>query len=121
MEKMGLNYFSNFYKNKKVLITGASGFKGSWLALTLNYFGANVLGYCLKPATEPSMYKELKIDKKIKNVYADILNTKKLEQVFNEFKPEIIFHLAAQPLVRLSYSEPLLTYQTNVIGTLNVF
>ncbi len=117
---MALKDFEDFYKNKNVLVTGASGFKGSWLTLCLSHFGANVLGYSLEPNTSPSMYLELSIDKKIKNVYGDILDTKKLETTFEKFKPEIVFHLAAQPLVRLSYSEPLLTYQTNVIGTLNV-
>lgn len=110
----------NCYKNKKILLTGASGFKGSWLALWLNSLGANVLGYSLEPNTTPSMSKELKIESKIKNVFGDIRDREKLEKIFNEFQPEVVFHLAAQPLVRLSYSEPLNTYETNVIGTLNV-
>lgn len=110
----------DIYKNKKVLITGASGFKGSWLALWLKSLGAEVLGYSLEPNTNPSMFEELKIAEKIKNVFGDIRDREKLEKIFNEFKPEIIFHLAAQPLVRLSYLEPVNTYETNVIGTLNV-
>lgn len=112
--------FNNIYKNKKVFLTGHTGFKGSWLSLWLKSLGAEVLGYSLEPATEPSMFKELNIDKEIKSVFGNILDTSKLEKTMNAFQPDIIFHLAAQPLVRLSYFEPVLTYQTNVIGTLNV-
>lgn len=112
--------FNNIYKNKKVFLTGHTGFKGSWLSLWLKSLGAEVLGYSLEPATEPSMFNELKIDKEIKSVFGNILDTTKLENTMNAFQPDIIFHLAAQPLVRLSYFEPVLTYQTNVIGTLNV-
>lgn len=113
--------FNNIYKGKKVFLTGHTGFKGSWLALWLTELGANVCGYSLAPNTEPSMYKELDIENKIfKSVIGNILDVEKLEQAINDFQPEIIFHLAAQPLVRLSYQEPVLTYQTNVIGTLNI-
>lgn len=113
--------FSNAYKDKKVFLTGHTGFKGSWLALWLTKLGAKVCGYSLEPNTTPSMFNELNISEKIeKSVFGNILDTQKLEKTINEFQPEIIFHLAAQPLVRLSYSEPVLTYQTNVIGTLNV-
>lgn len=117
---MGKMDLASFYKNKKVLVTGASGFKGSWLCLCLKSFGATVMGYSLETNTEPSMFKELNIENKIENVYANILDENKLSEAFQNFKPEIVFHLAAQPLVRLSYSEPLSTYKTNVIGTLNV-
>ena len=113
--------FNNIYKNKKVFLTGCSGFKGSWLSLWLKHLGAEVCGYSLDVQTNPSMFKELNIDKIIdKYVFGDILDTEKLEKSINNFEPEIIFHLAAQPLVRLSYSQPKLTYETNVIGTLNV-
>lgn len=112
--------FENIYKNRKVLITGASGFKGSWLSLWLMTLGADVLGYSLEPDTKPSMFRVLKLDKKIKTVYGNILDKDKLQKTFKDFAPEIVFHLAAQPLVRLSYFEPVLTYETNVIGTLNV-
>lgn len=109
------------YKGKRVLLTGHTGFKGSWLALWLKRLGAQVCGYSLAPNTNPSMFTELAIGNQLaKSVIADILNPQTLEQVFKEFQPEIVFHLAAQPLVRLSYAEPVLTYQTNVIGTLNV-
>lgn len=112
--------FNNIYKNKRVLITGHSGFKGSWLTLWLKSLGANILGYSLEPDTNPSMFKELKIHNDCQNVFANILDEKELNKTFEEFQPEIVFHLAAQPLVRLSYSKPKLTYETNIIGTLNV-
>lgn len=113
--------FNNIYKGRKVFLTGHTGFKGSWLALWLTMLGADVCGYSLKPNTQPAMFKELDIENRIyKSVIGDILDTEKLENTIIDFKPDIIFHLAAQPLVRLSYKEPLLTYQTNVIGTLNV-
>ena len=113
--------FNNIYKNKKVFLTGHTGFKGSWLALWLMRLGAEVCGYSLSPNTKPSMFQKLDIGNKIsKSIIGDILDSEKLEKAISDFQPEIMFHLAAQPLVRLSYSEPLLTYQTNVIGTLNV-
>ena len=113
--------FNNIYQGKKVFLTGHTGFKGSWLALWLASLGADVCGYSLEPNTNPSMFKELNIQSRIsKSVIGNILDNGKLEKTILDFKPDIIFHLAAQPLVRLSYSEPLLTYQTNVIGTLNV-
>lgn len=108
------------YKGKKVFLTGHSGFKGSWLTLWLNSLGAEVLGYSLEPNTEPSMYNVLDLGSKCKSVFGNILDKDKLEKTMVDFNPDIVFHLAAQPLVRLSYSEPLNTYQTNVIGTLNV-
>lgn len=113
--------FDNIYKNKKVFLTGHTGFKGSWLALWLNQLGAKVCGYSLAPNTVPSMFNVLGIENKIeKSVIGDILDNITLEKTMSEFEPDIVFHLAAQPLVRLSYSEPVLTYKTNVIGTLNV-
>lgn len=110
----------DIYKGKKVFLTGHTGFKGSWLALWLKYLGATVLGYSLEPNTNPSMFNELKIDAQIQSVFGNILNREMLEQTMYDFQPDIVFHLAAQPLVRLSYSEPVNTYETNVIGTLNV-
>ncbi len=112
--------FNNIYQNKKVFLTGHTGFKGSWLALWLKSLGADVLGYALEPNTKPSMYEELKIGEKINSVFGNILDREKLEKTMLDFQPDIIFHLAAQPLVRLSYSEPIMTYETNVIGSLNV-
>ncbi len=113
--------YNNIYRNKKVFITGHTGFKGSWLSIWLQTLGTKVCGYSLKPNTSPSMYRELDIENKIeKSIIGNILDYEKLEDSINDFQPEIIFHLAAQPIVRLSYKEPKLTYETNVIGTLNV-
>lgn len=110
----------DIYKGKRIFLTGHSGFKGAWLTFWLHSLGAEVLGYSLEPNTEPSLYKVLSLESKCKSVFANILDKEKLEKTIADFNPDIVFHLAAQPLVRLSYSEPLLTYQTNVIGTLNV-
>ena len=113
--------FNNIYQGKRVFLMGHTGFKGSWLALWLTKLGAEVCGYSLAPNTEPSMFKELSIENRIaKSVIGDILDDAALEKTMQDFQPEIVFHLAAQPLVRLSYAEPVLTYKTNVIGTLNV-
>ena len=113
--------FNSIYKDKRVFITGHTGFKGSWLSLWLTSLGAKVCGYSLLPETTPSMFEELGIQNRIeKSVIGDILDEEFLTRTVEDFRPEIVFHLAAQPLVRLSYSEPVLTYKTNVIGTLNV-
>ena len=113
--------FNNIYKNKKIFLTGHTGFKGSWLSLWLTSLGAEVCGYSLKPNTQPSMFTSLDIEHKIsKSVIGDITDANELEKVMLEFQPDIVFHLAAQPIVRLSYHEPVLTYMTNVIGTLHV-
>ena len=108
------------YKNKKILVTGHTGFKGCWLSLWLKKLGADVLGYALAPNTEPSMFEALTLENQIKSKIGDITDLNNLQKIFDEFKPDIVFHLAAQPLVRLSYTEPIKTYKTNVIGTLNV-
>ena len=113
--------FNNVYKDKKVFLTGYTGFKGSWLALWLTSLGADVCGYSLAPNTKPSMFEELDIEHKItKSVIGNILDFDNLAKTINEFQPDFVFHLAAQPIVRLSYSEPIMTYETNVIGSLNV-
>ena len=110
----------NCYKNLKVLITGHTGFKGSWLTLWLNELGAEVIGYSLPPNTEPALFDAINLKKKCINYFGDIRNLENLNNIFQKHKPDIVFHLAAQPLVRLSYIEPVKTYETNVIGTLNV-
>lgn len=112
--------FNDFYKNKKILITGHTGFKGGWLSLWLSVMGAKVLGFSLKPSTNPSLYEVLNLKSSMESVYGDIRDKEHLQKVFEKFKPEIVFHLAAQPLVRLSYFNPVTTYETNVLGTLNV-
>lgn len=109
-----------FYKGKKVLITGHTGFKGSWLCQILLKAGAEVTGYSLEPPTEPSLFDEAGIAARINNVIGDIRDREKLMEVFREVQPEIVFHLAAQPLVRESYKDPVLTYETNVMGTVNI-
>lgn len=112
--------FDQFYFNKKILITGITGFKGSWLAMWLHELGAHVTGYALKPETSPALFDILDIGNICPTIFEDIRNSKSLHDAIMHTSPEIIFHLAAQPLVRLSYSKPVLTYETNVIGTLNV-
>lgn len=109
-----------FYEGKKVLVTGHTGFKGSWLCRILSLFGAEVTGYSLEPPTKPSLFKLTEAEKDITSVIGDIRDYKKLKAVFDEKKPEIVFHLAAQPIVRESYRNPLETYETNVMGTANI-
>jgi len=109
-----------FFKNKRVLITGDTGFKGSWLALWLNELGANVCGYALPPEGEYAHFKLLNLGNEITHIDGNILDVKKLDKIFQDFQPEIVFHLAAQSLVRLSYDEPKLTFETNVVGSVNV-
>ena len=111
--------FSGIYKNKTVLVTGHTGFKGSWLVYWLSQMGAKVIGYSLEAPTNPNHIELLNLD--IVSIIGDIRDLDKLNQVFSEYKPDIVFHLAAQPLVRLSYENPIETYETNVIGTLKVF
>lgn len=108
------------YKDKKIFVTGHTGFKGGWLCLWLKLLGANVLGYSLEPNTQPALFNIISLDKLIKSVFGNILDREKLEKTMMDFNPDMVFHLAAQPLVRLSYVEPVMTYETNVIGTLNV-
>ena len=111
--------FSGIYKDKTVLVTGHTGFKGSWLCFWLKQMGAKVIGYSLEAPTNPNHIELLNLD--IVSIIGDIRDLDKLNQVFNEYKPDIVFHLAAQPLVRLSYENPIETYETNVMGTLKVF
>lgn len=118
MENMGVDL--SFYKNKKVLVTGHTGFKGTWLCKILNNFGAVVIGYSLNPSTEPNLFKLTGIEKNIISIIGDIRDFNKLKDVFETYEPEIIFHLAAQPIVIESYKNPLYTYETNVMGTVNI-
>ena len=111
----------NFWKNKKVFITGHTGFKGSWLSLFLNYLGADVTGYSLEPNTKPSLFDLAKIKNVIKkSIIADVRDYKKLKSELDKSKATIVFHLAAQPLVRLSYIHPKDTFDVNFTGSLNI-
>ena len=100
----------DFYKNKKVFVTGHTGFKGSWLCKILTMAGADVTGYALEPPTEPSLFKLADIGSGIKSVIGDIRDFDRLKAVFDEANPEIVLHLAAQPIVRASYEQPAYTY-----------
>lgn len=117
---MQLEELKKFFDKKKILITGHTGFKGAWLCQIMLNWGAQVSGYALKPNTKPSLFDALNLAKKIENNFADIRDLGKLNKVVKEFKPDIIFHLAAQPIVRDSYNNPVYTYDTNVMGTVNV-
>ena len=112
--------FNNTYRDKTVLITGHTGFKGSWLSIWLHELGAKVVGYALDPYTERDNFVLSGIGEKIIDIRSDVRNITRLKEVFDEYKPEFVFHMAAQPLVRLSYLEPVQTYETNVMGTINV-
>ncbi len=109
-----------FWKGKKVFITGHTGFKGSWLCMLLNYLEADVIGYSLDPPTIPSLFKEAKIDQIINHNIGDIRDLDRLKEVLFRSNPDILIHMAAQPLVRESYRDPVTTYQTNVLGTVNL-
>ena len=100
---------TNFWKNKNVFVTGHTGFKGSWLSIWLEYMGANVTGYSLKPKSSSCLFYKSDIGNKITSIYGDILNYKKLFKSIDHAKPEIFFHLAAQPLVSIGYKNPLKT------------
>lgn len=111
----------NFWKNKKVFITGHTGFKGSWLCLLLNTFGAKVSGYALSPPTDPSLFALCKIDQLVQSEIADIRDEISLTNAMLRAQPEIVIHMAAQSLVRISYNKPVDTYAINVMGTVNLF
>lgn len=116
----GLFNMKEFYKNKKVLITGHTGFKGSWLSEILVNWGSDVSGFSLEAPTEPNLFTLLDLDSKMDSHIGDIRDLESLKNLFKEIKPEIVMHLAAQPLVRESYENPVYTYQTNVMGTVNI-
>lgn len=113
--------FNNFYKGKRVLVTGHTGFKGSWLCIWLHELGAEVIGVAKDPFTNRDNFVLSGIGNKIKaDIRADIRDGERMKEIFAEYQPEIVFHLAAQPLVRLSYDIPVDTYETNVMGTINI-
>ncbi len=112
--------FSDFYKNKKILITGNTGFKGSWLSIWLHSLGAELHGLSKDIPSEPSMYQQCKLDKIIKTNFFDIQDTSKVNNLISNLEPDIIFHMAAQAIVSRSYSDPIDTLKTNAIGTANI-
>jgi len=109
-----------FWKNKRVFVTGHTGFKGSWLCLMLSYLGAKVTGYALKPPTKPNLFELCSIDNLITSVIDDVRNGRELKKSMLKAAPDVVIHMAAQPLVRASYKDPVETYTTNVIGTVNL-
>jgi len=110
----------NFWRGKRVLVTGHTGFKGSWLAFLLRYFGASVFGYALRPSTSPSLFRLLRLDELIESQFGDVRDRAGVESAMRAIDPEIVFHLASQPLVRESLSDPVTTFETNVIGLVYV-
>ena len=110
----------DFYKDKRVFLTGHTGFKGSWMCKMFTNAGAIVTGYSLEAPTDPSLFKIADIESDIKSVIGDIRDMVALKKAFDETQPEIVFHLAAQPIVRNSYENPAYTYETNVMGTVNI-
>jgi CDP-glucose 4,6-dehydratase len=110
----------NFWKSRRVFLTGHTGFKGSWLSLWLVSMGAEVCGYGLAPTTEPSLYNALALDSDLRSTIADIRDLPSLERAMQAFAPEIVIHMAAQPLVRYSYEHPVETYEVNVVGTVHL-
>lgn len=109
-----------FWHGKKVFLTGHTGFKGGWLSLWLQSLGANCVGFSLEPSTQPNLFDSTQVSKNMKSIIGDIRNFEFLQKELKKCQPEIIIHMAAQPLVNLSYQEPLITYSTNMIGTINL-
>lgn len=108
------------YRGRRVLVTGHTGFKGSWMTAWLSMLGAEVLGYSLEPNTEPSLFKSVDVEGLCQHVVGDVRNLDNLKSIISEFQPDYVFHLAAQALVRFSYDEPIDTIQTNVLGVANI-
>lgn len=118
---MNVDIFNGAFKGKRVLVTGHTGFKGSWLSIWLHELGAEVIGVGFDPYSEKDNYVLSSIGNKIKaDIRADIRDGQKMKEIFADYQPEIVFHLAAQPLVRLSYEIPVETYETNVMGSINI-
>lgn len=120
MKQLFNNSFKNVFHGKKILITGHTGFKGSWLSIWLKELGATVIGYSLDPKNKKDNFNLTNLQNDIIDVRGDIRDYNKLNKLFKEYKPEIVFHLAAQPLVKYSYEHPKDTYDINVMGTMNI-
>ncbi len=110
----------HFFSGKTVLITGHNGFKGSWLTKVLNNFGSNVIGYSLSPPTDPNLYSLLDLESQIVSINADVRDLSALKKTVVDYRPQVVIHMAAQPLVSVGYSNPVMTYETNVMGTVNI-
>ncbi len=121
MERLNGNVNPAFWKNKKVFLTGHTGFKGSWLSLWLQHLGAELKGYALEPYTTPNLFTEAGVAEGMQSQIGDIRNLEAMSKSMTSFKPDILIHMAAQPLVRQSYKDPVETYSTNVMGTVNVY
>lgn len=117
MEDLEMN---GFWKGRRLFLTGHTGFKGAWLSVWLESLGAKVTGYALKPPTKPSLFELCRLDRRMKSVIGDVRDAAKLKKALLAAKPEIVIHMAAQPLVRESYASPAYTYETNVMGTVNL-
>lgn len=120
MENLGVNSTNSFWHNKRVLLTGHTGFKGGWMAIWLRRLGAKVTGIALEPSTNPNLYTLSKIADGMDSHFCDIRDVLNLKKIIQISQPEILFHFAAQPLVRASYLDPLTTHTTNIIGTANI-
>jgi CDP-glucose 4,6-dehydratase len=120
MDKIILRNALNSFKGKKVFITGHTGFKGSWLSFILNEVGAEVMGYALDPIEGPSHFNMLNLSSKINHVVGDVRDAAKLDNAMHKFQPEYVFHLAAQALVKKSYDDPVNTFDTNIMGSVNL-
>lgn len=117
---MDFGNLRDFYSGKRVFLTGHTGFKGSWLSVILKMLGAEVYGYSLRPGTDPALFDILGLEDKLHNTYGDIKDFEALEKAYKEANPDIVLHLAAQPIVRDSYKDPRYTFETNVMGTVNI-
>ncbi len=112
--------FNDIFRDKKVIVTGNTGFKGSWLSVWLHKLGAHITGISKDIPTTPSLFKELQLDKKSTHHFANICDGEKMKEIFRSVEPDFVFHLAAQPIVSVSYDDPIETFQTNTIGTANI-
>jgi CDP-glucose 4,6-dehydratase len=119
-QMVDLTMFGSFYEGRKVFLTGHTGFKGSWLSILLHWLGADVYGYALMPNTIPSLYELAKVDQLVSSTIGDVRDYDLMLKILKEIQPEVIIHLAAQPLVRESYKNPRETYEVNVMGTVNL-
>lgn len=120
MARIPLFSMKEFYKNKKVLITGHTGFKGTWLSQILLNWGAEVVGVSLRPTSTPNAYDAIGLEKRVTNYFSDINDLEEMREIFVKEKPEIVFHMAAQPIVRTGYDDPIGTFSTNCMGTAHI-